>query len=263
MTTGDQPTSHKPKKGRSPSYPNISLDVAVKRAAKLYEAEGRNIAPIAAIQQHWGYNINSGPANLAVAALKKYGLLEDSGSGKERTARLTDLGYEVVHHPDPVQRAAAIRRAALLPSIHSSLWEMYRETGLPSDATLRHELVFNRAFTETGATEFMTQFRKTVAYANLGSTATVDPSGEDGEPDETPGDGSNENRQQGPDGSSDVRRKRRESEPGMLTLNIPLVGTAKPLAIEGQFPISEAAWTQLQDFLNVLKPSLVSDDPEA
>lgn len=253
MTTPTVTAPAKPKKGRSPSYPNLSLDIAVERAASLYEAERRNPAPVHAVQGHWGFKPNTGPANLAVAALKKYGLLEDAGSGKNRTARLTDLGFDVVHHPEQATREQKIRQAALTPAIHQELWDKYGDNGLPSDATLRYELVTNRNFTETGAVEFIPQFRRTVTYANLTPTATVDPSGGEGQ-DEEPGGqiddlvdtkGHREPRQQPPGGKSKV-----------LTIPVPVIG-GDPVVIAGTFPISEAAWTQFMAVLAAMKPGLV------
>lgn len=257
MATTEAPTQHTTKKGRSPSYPSIPLDAAVKRAAALYEVEGRNSAPVKAIQQHWGYKPNTGPANLTIAALKKYGLLSDSGSGANRMAKLTDLGFEVVRNPDPFARDKALRHAALMPPVHRAVWEQYRESGLPSDATLRYELIQNRAFTETGATEFIAQFRKTVAFANLDSTATVDSSDVADDSDDEQWRGDDHGREDPP-----ARRRRDDrGKAGMLSIPVPVIG-GKPVTIEGQFPITEAAWDQFLAVLQAMKPGLVSRDDD-
>ena len=250
-------SSTKGRKGRSPSYPALALDVAVARAQQLYDAERRNAAPISGIQVLWGFKANTGPANLAVAALKKYGLITDSGSGTQRVAQLSQLGYEVLHNPDPEARQAAIRKAALNPPIHQAVWERYAQDGLPSDATLRYELVSNRAFTETGATEFISQFRKTVAYANLAGGASMDsidddPADEDeGGGDEAAGEAEQVLHQRA------RRRKSPGAEQGVLSIPVPVIG-GKPVTIEGQFPISEAAWDQFLAVLQAMKPGLVA-----
>lgn len=255
-TTEIQTAAKKSSKGRSPSYPATPLSTAVQRAKVLYDIERRNPAPIKAIQEHWGFKANTGPANLAVAALKKYGLIADSGSGQARVAHLTQLGYDVVNHPDEGARHAAIVKAALNPPIHRAVWERYSAEGLPSDATLRYDLVNNRGFTETGATEFIAQFRKTVAFANLVGATSV---------------GLDNPHQGGEEGDDDAeefeheqpkpQQRRKPSEPGVLTIPVPIIG-GKPVTIEGQFPITEAAWDQFLAVLAAMKPGLVSSDQE-
>ena len=42
-----------------------------------------------------------------------------------------------------------------------------------------------------------------------------------------------------------------------LTIPVPVIGGA-PVPIEGEFPISEAAWSQFMAVLNAMKPGLVS-----
>ncbi len=70
------------KKGRSPSYPGTSLEVAVRRAQVLYDEERQHAVPMATVTSHWGFRSPStGPASVAYAALKKFGLLEEEGHG--------------------------------------------------------------------------------------------------------------------------------------------------------------------------------------
>ena len=44
----------------------------------------------------------------------------------------------------------------------------------------------------------------------------------------------------------------------VLTIPVPIIG-GKPVTVEGEFPISEAAWTQFMAVLNAMKPGLVRD----
>src|SRR5689334_3352156 len=86
----------KRKKGRSPSYPGIGLQEAIERARIIYRAENRHSAAIDTILSHWGYRSGSGLGLVVLAALIKFGLLADEGSGKGRHARLTEDALKII-----------------------------------------------------------------------------------------------------------------------------------------------------------------------
>lgn len=253
MSQSAQPGTSR--KGRSPSYPAISIDAAIERASVLYEREGKHSAPVAAVQSHWGFKSSTGPASVTVAALAKFGLLASEGAGDSRVVRLTDLALTILHSPDESERRAAIQEAALTPQIHSELIAQY-DGSLPSDANLRYELVFKRAFTETGAAEFIPQFRRTVAFAQLLGPGTFD------DKHQAKDDPREERRlpQVDPVFSPTLSFAPTPQAPPTLTIPIPLVG-ASQVQIAGAFPISEAAWQQLLAVLTAMKPGLVATEP--
>lgn len=164
----EQTTQSKPKRGRSPNYPGVALGEAIERARSLYRAETRNTAPVDAILGHWGYSPKSGPGWSVLAALKKFGLLVDEGSGQSRKARLTDDALAIIldEREDSTDRQAIIQRAALLPVLHATLRKEFPDS-LPSDASLRFKLLREHGFTQSGATEFIEEFKSTLAYAGL------------------------------------------------------------------------------------------------
>ena len=156
------------KAARSPSYPDLDLREAIEKAQVVWDRESRNLAPVTTIQEHWGYRANTGPALRAVAALKKFGLLEDQGRGDTRQARLTDLAESIIldKREPSTERDAAIRNAALTPPIHADLWEKY-QGNLPSDATLQFVLTKNLRFSPRGAEALIKEFSATIAFAKL------------------------------------------------------------------------------------------------
>lgn len=257
MSTEDQSAPPARKKGRSPSYPANPLDVCIDRAKTLFEREGRHAAPIAAIQESFGYKPNTGPANVALASLKKFGLLTDEGAGAMRTGRLTSLAIDIITHPDP---RSLIAEAALIPPIHRELWEQY-EGSLPSDATLLHELISRREFTRTGATEFVAQLRKTIDFADLANYADADVDNQAGTGEAVGVKPTDFDRLFGvPEGSPAGGSRDRTSEPsGKASYRIPVVG-GPALEFSGVFPISEAAWSQAMAILAAMKPALVKAD---
>src|SRR5207244_2704806 len=97
----------------------------------------------------------SGAGGVVLAALKKYGLITDDGSGANRRARLTDTALTILlDDVGSSTRQAVIREAALKPAIHQEVWSKYAGS-LPSDQSLRMWLIRDKAFTPSGADEFI------------------------------------------------------------------------------------------------------------
>ena len=252
--TEPQNAQAKRPKGRSPSYPAINLENAIRRAAQFFDLARQHPTAVEHLVQHWGYKSLNGPASLTVAALKKFGLLTDEGSGDERRARLTDLAVDILANPAPDAVQTAIRTAALNPAIHRELWERYG-ADLPPDVNLRWELIRERGFTETGASEFIPQYRATVAFARLAEFADLGSDGprdlgDDGDDDED-------------EDNAQTRRldtpKRRDTRPDntVRTYAVPLM-SGKSVVVEGPFPITEPDWTQFLAVLTAMKPGLVA-----
>jgi len=248
-------TSDRRRSGRSPSFPAINLETAIRRARELYERERQHLTPIEKIVQHWGYKGMTGPANLSVAALKKFGLLTDEGKGAERRGRLTHLAVDIIANPDPTARNAAIKQAALMPSAHRELWDRYGNE-LPSDASLRWELVRQRGFTEGGAEDLIRAYKQTVAFAQLEASDRASRVRDDDTYDESDHmAGPNPHEPDFPVASgqgADVR-----SSSGASRFLIP-VFNGGTVVVEGDFPLSEEDWNQFMVVLSAMKPALVS-----
>jgi hypothetical protein len=252
--TNSEAGKRRAKRGRSPSYPGISLAAAIDRARTVWEHEKRNATPVRVMMKHWGYtNPAGGLAAVTFSALKKFGLVEDEGSGPDRLAKLTELAFEILNNPHPEQ---AVREAALRPPIHRELWEQYA-TELPSGESLKWTLL-QRGFTESGASEFIREYRETIAFARLNGGTPKGAADADHEeledekpPAERPG-----SRQTPPN-----PRNRGGMRGNVLTIPVPVIG-GSPVTIEGEFPITEAAWDQFMAVLGAMKPGLVAEPQE-
>jgi hypothetical protein len=243
---------------RSPSYPAIDLGAAIERARLLWDHERQHPTPIATIYQHWGIRPGSGGGNLAIAALRKFGLLEYEGSKDSRRGRLTDLAAEILAHPDGAVRRTAIQRAALTPVVHSELWARYK-TELPSDDSLRWHLERDRDFTATGAREFIRQYRATLAFAELTDGALADADAQastDEEETRTEETRTEETPPPPPRHGSPGEAERLDQHPRVKSYPIP-ISEDTDIVIEGPFPLSESEWEQLMSVLNVMKVALV------
>lgn len=253
--TGQQNDVKMPK-GRSPSYPGISLSTAIERAKKIYDEFKQFQVPMAKVTSRWGYTKpTTGPASVTYAALKKWGLLTDTGNGDQRVARITDLAVKILH-PNPGQEAA-IREAALTPPIMREWWDRYQNDVPPMDS-LHWQFVVQGPFTESGLTDFVRVYTDTVSFAKLAVAATVisenEPTQEEGDHGDEEKPGSSSDRK--PDAR--LQRRRRSEGDGAMTYTVPVaVGT--DVTIEGRFPLTEAEWTQLIAVLTAMKPGLVGD----
>ncbi len=61
---------------RSPNYPAIGLDEAIKAVEVVWSKEKRTAVPIEVLGKAMGYKSVSGPVRTKTAALRKFGLLE-------------------------------------------------------------------------------------------------------------------------------------------------------------------------------------------
>lgn len=247
MSTGER------KKTRSPSYPAIDLEQAVERARALLERENRHWVPVDTALEAWGYRPASGLGLLILAALKKYGLLEDQGTGTDRKVRLTDQAYEIVidEREDSPERATLLREAALRPRIHAELWNRY-SAKLPSDGTIRFELR-RKGFSEDGSQKLIAEWRRTFDYAGL----SID---------------SEESVPVSPEVKVEEAEATVPSPPSVpgapLTSHVVQSGADQPVQLPlsqnrwatliAPFPLVESEWEQMVAVLKAMKPALTT-----
>lgn len=181
----EQTSPRKQRTGRSPGYPSIDLQSALEKAERLHKAEGKHPAHFSTVMHHWGYSAKSGSGRLAFAALKKFGLIEVTGQGAGRSARVSDTALRIIidERPDSAERRQLLQAAALRPKIHRELWATYRGA-LPSDTELLFRLKSDRGFTQAGAADFLAQLRKTLAYAKVDASTRMEAAAPDEDDDE-------------------------------------------------------------------------------
>lgn len=152
-------------KPRSPNYPAVGLEEAAKRVKKLLDADGRAGAPVEAAAKHIGFSGAHGSALVVLSALKKFGLVEDQKGRLVPTQAAVDITTFPPGHP---RRMQALRTAVLKPTIYKTIIDQFRTVGqLPSDESLRPELVADRGFTESKVSGFLKDLRASLIYAGL------------------------------------------------------------------------------------------------
>jgi hypothetical protein len=291
--TGPQHTSRRPR-GRSPAYPAIGLDKAVQRVRQIWTNDKQFPVAVSNVADMWGYASLNGPAAQAVSALRKFGLVNEEGSKDDRVIMVSDLAVQILAHPSSDAKAEAIKEAALNPPIHLEMWDLYGPN-LPSDANLTWRLVRERSFTETGAREFLREWRDTIAFAGLteadASGIVHEPVSESRLAVATPEekiepiqrfDGLDSEIQQKSvqpqaeqletgrqyleqflerHGSSPVSALGiAEASPAIQSYPIPVARQGKPpVVVSGNFPLSPVEWDQFMAVLTAMKPVLVSE----
>jgi hypothetical protein len=164
---------------RSPNYPGVGLREAVERVRTMVDKGGKAGAPPKLAAVHIGFKTPHGQAMSVLAALKKFGLLDEIQGRLVPTQR----AMEIINLPenDP-RRAQALKDAALAPSIYRELAEQHRTTGLPADDVLQSELKTYRDFNPNAVVLFVKDFKDTLEFAGLTENGALklDPTAEVG-----------------------------------------------------------------------------------
>jgi hypothetical protein len=252
MADETSPQTYKKKRQRSPGYPGISLESAIERAQVILDKEGRHWIPVDVVLRVWGYNPASGIGLVSLSALLKFGLLEDEGTSSARQVRLTDLARRIILDlPESPERMEAVRTAALNPDIHQALWRKYEGRLPPSDEGLKVFLRRDLNFTDRAVAEFIPQFRKTVDFAQLDESVSLesDDYKDLGRPMTATAATAPTSREPAP--TSGNRRT--------TTVQVPLAG-GDWVFVQAAFPLSPGDWEQFLRVLEVMKPGLVADN---
>lgn len=255
LSMSDTPQAVKPRKGRSPNYPGVDLETAVRRAGILWDREQHHAVPVELIFQHWDYAPKSGPGSVTYAALKRFGLLEETGDGR---ARLTDLVQKILlADREGIRDVTRLRQAALQPKVHRKLWDEYG-ANLPSDEHLKYNLVRAMGFTKGGAGEFLKQWKRTMTYARLSDpSATVsDDAGDPDTPQEpvvTPPATIEQKQERGQERDPFTAKAARSPRTIQLTYS-----PTEWALLQGEFPMSEQDWDAMIAVLEAMKRGLVT-----
>jgi hypothetical protein len=145
-------------KMRSPNYPALGLTQAVDAAKKLWAKEKRTSVGMETAASALGYSSLSGPARVAIATLRQYGLVEKPDPGH---VRLSQRAVDIVHGSD-ADRQKALEQAAGAPRLFRDLWTTHSEG---SDDAIRSYLITKKDFSEEGARKAVRAFRDTVKLA--------------------------------------------------------------------------------------------------
>ena len=181
------PPTSKPGRDRSPPYPFISLKVAVDRLAKLEQKFGRHDAPMAKLGLAWNMNAKSSQALQTAAALKAYGLVDYTGTTKERGVALSTDGRNYLRAQQDSVKHEILQRCAVKPRAIALCWNRWGADRPPDEVCL-DELILKSKFTESAARTLLRVYDETVVFAKLqGSDKVATPTEELDDDDAVPG----------------------------------------------------------------------------
>jgi hypothetical protein len=158
-----QPAADKSRQ-RSPNYPAIGLRAAIEKVKLLYEADKKAGAPIDAALRHMGFSKRHGQAMAVLSAVKKFDLVEETSGRVVPTQRAIDI---LVFPDKDDRRMQALRACALSPAVYRELYEQYKATGIPSEETLRAELIADKHFNPNAVEGFIQDFKDTLIFSGI------------------------------------------------------------------------------------------------
>jgi hypothetical protein len=158
----------KPKKTRSPNFPTVALEKSLSQAQTLFDKYARYPIAWEVAIGSLGYTLKSSAGMQAMATLIAYGLIQVEGSGSERKVAVSDLAFKILADKRifSPEREAAIKEAALNPSIYQKIIERFTKS-LPADDALEWELVSTYKFNKASVHDFITVFRGTLDFAKV------------------------------------------------------------------------------------------------
>ena len=162
---------------RSPSYPLISLKVALDRLREFEDHFKRTPADPSKIGAAWGLKSKS-QIDRSIAALRYFGLLEYQKSSNGHQVVLSEEGRKYVRAQQEEIKQKVARDAALRPKVIAEFWHKWGENR-PADAVCLDNLVFSNAFSTSGAKRFLKVYDATIAFAGFSKSDKIESDYED------------------------------------------------------------------------------------
>ncbi len=149
--------------GRSPAYPYVDLRKAVELTGEIYSIAKRHSVNKEVLFKQLGFTSMSGSAKKTLAALKYYGLLEQSHGDSD--VRLSDRAIVIVHALDgSAEKRNAIRDAFFSPAMYAYCFEKWGSDYIPDDFMKSH-LILDKGFNDSTVSRFITQYKVSLAFA--------------------------------------------------------------------------------------------------
>ncbi len=155
---------------RSPNFPALTLEDALKAAAILYGRVRKATVDREAAAKELGYSGLTGWSLKVLGALNQYGLIDNVGKGQ---CRVTDLTEQAIHGFPDAEKRGAIQKAARMPVLFQAIFE---EFGLEiqSEHAIRSFLL-KRGFSDSGAESALQSFLATQRFAEVSSGSSSVP----------------------------------------------------------------------------------------
>jgi hypothetical protein len=162
---------------RSPSFPFISLKIAIARLVEFEQKFGRQESPADRAYLAWGMKGDTSQAQQTLAALKAFGLVDYKGSGPKRFIAISDDARTYLRAQQESVRKEVLKKLALKPRWIGHFWPLWDAARGPDEACL-DALVLTHKFNQNAAPLFLSVYDETIAFAGLSdSDKLMDSSG--------------------------------------------------------------------------------------
>ena len=153
--------------GRGPSYPYVGLEDAIGLARKMYDYTKKGAAPVdSVVKDAWKYTATSSSGQKVLAALKAFGLVEDTQEkGSVAALKLTPRAIHILlEDQDTPEKREEIKKAALSPKWYEFCWKTWGKEMPPA---MKSNLLIHHGFVDSTVEGFLKDYRKTMAFAGL------------------------------------------------------------------------------------------------
>jgi hypothetical protein len=147
---------------RSPNFPSIPLEGAIKAVRGIYDKNRRAIIQREDAAKDLGYSGLTGRSLTVLGALKQYDLVENVAKGQ---LRVTKTAEDIIHgYPEDV-KLAALHQAANAPSLYADIYERF-DGDVPGENAVR-SFLFQKGFTNDGVEKALRAFLETNRYLEI------------------------------------------------------------------------------------------------
>jgi hypothetical protein len=152
--------------GRGPSYPYVGLDEAIGQARKVYDYAKRGPAAVeSVVTEGLKYSATSSSGQKVLAALRSFGLIEDTPGSNGKSIKLTQRAIRILlDDQNSTERQEEIRNAAISPKWYEYCWKKW---GTEMPPAMRSNLLIDHGFVESTVDGFIKDYKATIAFAGL------------------------------------------------------------------------------------------------
>jgi len=235
----------KPKRHRSPNYPNYSLQECIAFVQKVYDKYSAGEAHIEDAIKQAGHSPTSSTAPRVLAALSSFGLIESRGIKNSKFLKLSRLALEILlEKEDSQKRYELLRQAALNDMAMSAIWEKWGNE-IPAEDTIRKVLMLDMEYSPEGATRFAKVIVDTYEFAQLQSQGKLSVS--------------NASHQQENSVDSDEKFDQETLPPATRKANLLLPGKNRQIIIYAPDDLTDSEFTLVFRWLELQKFGLVQE----
>lgn len=158
---------------RSPNFPTLSLEEAIKVAGELYSKVRKVTVDREAAAKELGYSGLTGRSQKVLGALNQYGFMDNVAKGQ---CRITDLAEQALHGFPEAEKIGAIHKAAHSPALFDAIFSEFGEK-IESEHAIRSFLL-KRGFTDRGVESALQSFLESQRFLELtGASESYDNAG--------------------------------------------------------------------------------------